>query len=108
MTIANEPCFVCTKQNGFSCHGQSNVTIHYNMWLTAYKKETNTFIPPFNITSNDNISIYAIKCAPQFCCQFQSGCGYLDSFNVLDFEYIYKAELSGICAQFRDYSVPLC
>eukprot|EP01083_Nonionella_stella_P258981 884551_1 len=62
MTRANAPCFVCTRQNGFSCDGQSNVTIHYNMWLTSYKKETNTFMPLFNITSNHKISIDVVKC----------------------------------------------
>eukprot|EP01084_Bolivina_argentea_P077271 140124_1 len=108
MTTGTEPCFECTDQKGFSCDGSFVITTDYNLWLTAYTKERNQFVPPFSITSNETISIYAIKCAPQFCCQHQSGCAYLDSFNVSQQNYVYKSEFGTICAQYRDYSVPLC
>eukprot|EP01084_Bolivina_argentea_P264234 447524_1 len=99
ITKGNEPCFECKEQNGFSCDGLSLITTHYNLWLTGYKKETGKFMTPFDITYHDNISIYAMQCPPQFCCQSQSGCTYLDSSNL---------ENDILCAQHRDYSTPLC
>eukprot|EP01084_Bolivina_argentea_P085941 155355_1 len=99
----NEACYQCKEENGFSCDGSFNITVSYNLWFTAWSKETQQFISPFKITSNDEI--YAIKCAPQFCCQFQRGCSYLNSFNFPD---VYKPKFGGICAEFRDHTVHLC
>eukprot|EP01084_Bolivina_argentea_P033323 61648_1 len=108
MTRGNKPCVECAEQNGFSCDGAHNITINYNLWLAVYQKETEHFVSPLNIASNDTISIHAVKCAPKFCCQLQSGCSYLDSFNIRDAEYIHHAEFGEICAQYRDYTVRLC
>ena len=63
----NTACYECgDQQDGFSCEGSSVINIEHNLWITAFDKESEKFISPFDILQNH--SLFATQCPVKYTC----------------------------------------